>query len=63
MIYFGGVTLGHFNLYPVGFQPKDRTDDGVTAAGGKAGCAAKTRFPTMTARLLRGVLPAMRNPR
>jgi hypothetical protein len=23
MIYLGGVTLGYFNLYPVGFQPKD----------------------------------------
>ncbi len=22
MIYFGGVTLGYFNLYPVGFHPK-----------------------------------------
>ncbi|HEV7249818.1 MAG TPA: hypothetical protein VGN93_22815 [Shinella sp.] len=23
MIYLGGVTLGYFNLYPVGFQPKE----------------------------------------
>ena len=23
MIYLGGVTLGYFNLYPVGFQPKN----------------------------------------
>ena len=23
MIYFGGVTLGYFNLYPVGFQRKN----------------------------------------
>ena len=23
MMYLGGVTLGYFNLYPVGFQPKD----------------------------------------
>lgn len=22
MMYLGGVTLGYFNLYPVGFQPK-----------------------------------------
>ena len=34
MIYLGGVTLGHFNLYPVGFKPKDeqpREDDTVIA--------------------------------
>ena len=22
MMYLGGVTLGYFNLYPLGFQPK-----------------------------------------
>ncbi|WP_411034441.1 hypothetical protein [Shinella sp. BYT-45] len=22
MMYLGGVTLGYFNLYPIGFQPK-----------------------------------------
>ncbi|MXN45071.1 hypothetical protein GR138_07720 [Shinella kummerowiae] len=35
MIYLGGVTLGYFNLYPVGFQPKDeqaQRDDAVVAS-------------------------------
>jgi hypothetical protein len=35
MIYLGGVTLGYFNLYPVGFQPKDeqaQRDDATTGA-------------------------------
>lgn len=35
MIYLGGVTLGYFNLYPVGFQPKDeqaQRDDAVAAS-------------------------------
>jgi hypothetical protein len=29
MMYLGGVTLGYFNLYPVGFQPK--TEDARSA--------------------------------
>lgn len=33
MIYLGGVTLGYFNLYPVGFQPKDAQSDDDTTAG------------------------------
>ena len=32
MIYLGGVTLGHFNLYPVGFQPKDEPKSDSTGS-------------------------------
>ena len=45
MIYLGGVTLGYFNLYPVGFQPKDEqsreertaavTEDRLPLEGGR----------------------------
>ena len=47
MIYLGGVTLGYFNLYPVGFQPKDeqpRADD-------MAGRATEDRLPLEGSRL------------
>ena len=33
MIYLGGVTLGYFNLYPVGFQPKDESARRADRAG------------------------------
>lgn len=33
MIYLGGVTLGYFNLYPVGFQPKDEQSREADTAG------------------------------
>ncbi|MGQ3210043.1 MAG: hypothetical protein ACT6U0_00330 [Shinella sp.] len=48
MIYLGGVTLGYFNLYPVGFQPKDeqaQRDDRV------AGTVTEDRLPLEGSRL------------
>jgi hypothetical protein len=47
MIYLGGVTLGYFNLYPVGFQPKEeqsRNDD-------TAGSWTEDRLPLEGSRL------------
>lgn len=47
MMYLGGVTLGYFNLYPVGFQPK------TEAAGNdeKAVPATQDRLPLEGSRL------------
>lgn len=53
MIYFGGITLGHFHLYPVGFQPKDTAAD-----AGAADEAGRSRLAAAMARLFR---PAARN--
>jgi hypothetical protein len=47
MMYLGGVTLGYFNLYPVGFQPKDeqpRNDE-------TTGAAIEDRLPLEGSRL------------
>ncbi|WLS04088.1 hypothetical protein [Shinella oryzae] len=38
MMYLGGVTLGYFNLYPVGFQPK--TEDTRSAGNSSEAEAA-----------------------
>jgi hypothetical protein len=38
MMYLGGVTLGYFNLYPVGFQPK--TEDSRSAGNASEAEAA-----------------------
>lgn len=47
MMYLGGVTLGYFNLYPVGFQPK--ADD---AGRDEAQCpATQDRLPLEGSRL------------
>lgn len=41
MMYLGGVTLGYFNLYPVGFQPKTEDTDRDEARG----TATEDRLP------------------
>ena len=45
MIYLGGVTLGYFNLYPVGFQPKDERQADT------AGAVSEERPPLEGSRL------------
>jgi hypothetical protein len=47
MIYLGGVTLGYFNLYPVGFQPKDEQ----SASDDTPGRATEDRLPLEGSRL------------
>lgn len=47
MMYLGGVTLGYFNLYPVGFQPK--TEDAGQDEG--RGAATEERLPLEGSRL------------
>lgn len=47
MMYLGGVTLGYFNLYPVGFQPKDEQVREDTAAG----AVSEERLPLEGSRL------------
>ena len=47
MMYLGGVTLGYFNLYPVGFQPK--TED--AGSDEKAVPATEDRLPLEGSRL------------
>ncbi len=44
MMYLGGVTLGHFNLYPPGFQPK-------SADAGSGEKAIEDRLPPEGSRL------------
>lgn len=60
MLYLGGVTLGYFNLYPVGFQPKGRTDreDAVPATEEDDLPFEASRFPAAPPRLFGGTLPA-----
>ena len=41
MMYLGGVTLGYFNLYPPGFQPK--TEDARRET--ETGAATEDRLP------------------
>ena len=48
MMYLGGVTLGYFNLYPVGFQPKAESADTGEAV---AGAALQERLPLEGSRL------------
>jgi hypothetical protein len=47
MMYLGGVTLGYFNLYPVGFQPKTET----AGSDAKAAPATGERLPLEGSRL------------
>ncbi|WP_313195644.1 hypothetical protein [Shinella zoogloeoides] len=47
MMYLGGVTLGYFNLYPVGFQPKTEDEDRDDARG----AATEDRLPLEGSRL------------
>lgn len=47
MMYLGGVTLGYFNLYPVGFQPK--TEDAQSDQ--TQGSATEDRLPLEGSRL------------
>lgn len=47
MMYLGGVTLGYFNLYPVGFQPKTEEADRDDARG----VATEDRLPLEGSRL------------
>ena len=47
MMYLGGVTLGYFNLYPVGFQPKDED----TGTDERVGSATEDRLPLEGSRL------------
>ena len=47
MMYLGGVTLGYFNLYPVGFQPKAAGAD----SDAQATPAAEDRLPLEGSRL------------
>lgn len=47
MIYLGGVTLGYFNLYPVGFQPKEEQ----TRSEETAGAVTNERLPLEGSRL------------
>ncbi|WP_421593167.1 hypothetical protein [Shinella sp. M27] len=47
MMYLGGVTLGYFNLYPVGFQPKDEQ----SAQAETAGNITEERLPLEGSRL------------
>ena len=47
MMYLGGVTLGYFNLYPVGFQPKTEAADNNE----KAVPATQDRLPLEGSRL------------
>jgi len=60
MIYLGGVTLGYFHLYPVGFQPKERTDreDGDTTAEDNGLGLRECRLPAAPSRLFGGTLSA-----
>lgn len=52
MIYLGGVTLGHFNLYPVGFQPKEREKEVDDRTDGDArDLALEERLPLEGSRL------------
>lgn len=51
MIYLGGVTLGYFNLYPVGFQPKDEQPEARLASDDQAGSATQDRLPLEGSRL------------
>lgn len=53
MMYLGGVTLGYFNLYPVGFQPKDEQ----SAQADTAGSVTEERLPSKAAAFRR---PAVR---
>ena len=43
MMYLGGVTLGYFNLYPPGFQPKTE--------GARRETATEDRLPLEGSRL------------
>ena len=47
MMYLGGVTLGYFNLYPVGFQPK--TED--AGSDNNRGSVTEERLPLEGSRL------------
>lgn len=47
MMYLGGVTLGYFNLYPLGFQPK--TEDAATDDAQRS--AKEDRLPLEGSRL------------
>ncbi|MGD9480693.1 UNVERIFIED_ORG: hypothetical protein LHK14_08340 [Roseateles sp. XES5] len=47
MMYLGGVTLGYFNLYPVGFQPK--TED--AGSDKDRGSVTEERLPLEGSRL------------
>ena len=47
MIYLGGVTLGYFNLYPVGFQPKEERSRQADAPG----AVTQDRLPLEGSRL------------
>lgn len=47
MMYLGGVTLGYFNLYPVGFQPKVET----AGSDEKTAPAPQDRLPLEGSRL------------
>lgn len=51
MIYLGGVTLGYFNLYPVGFQPKEEQPETGLAAEERTGSAIQDRLPLEGSRL------------
>jgi hypothetical protein len=48
MIYLGGVTLGYFNLYPVGFQPKEEQTQRNDTTGG---AVTEDRLPLEGSRL------------